>query len=249
MKRPHRLRWTLLAPFASLAFFALLAISVFSGCDKNPFQKTPPQADSKDFRIDRCDIQYRGQAFPVTGTMADMVKLLGPYDRLDTASGRHFWDSLGLQVDAHLGNGQINGVEIHFAREESDSEIGHRLAGRPEDSIALIDIRSTYPHGFFKGELILEGARIGSEIDFSQVNDTRQLYLKTQSGPDAHLISIERSWSNTRYAYERTCADGRHFRFFFFLLSSVPPFRMQSVGIVSDNVKDSVFVPPVPKAP
>lgn len=231
----------MIRPFA----FGLLTLALAAtvpGCNKSP-GKTPPLTASKDFRVDRCDIQYRGQAFPVTGTVPDMVKLLGPYDRLDTLSGRHFWDSLGLQVEAYRPNGQIRGLDIYYAYEMGESESGLRLSGRPQDLAAADEIRSGYPHGFFQGEMVFEGALIGPEIDFSRVNDTRSEYLKTQSGPDAKFIPIQQSWSNTRYAFERTCADGRHFRFFFFLVTADKPFRMQSLGIVSDNVQDSVYMP------
>lgn len=226
-----------------LILLPILLLSAFTGCGKLPGKPEAPRTSSKDFWIDRCDIKYRGKVFPVTGTVEDMVGLLGPYDRFESAGSRYFWDSLGLQISAFQGIGQIRSVDLYFAREESDSEIGLRLSGRPEDKAELAQIYATYPHGFFKGELVLEGARIGPVIDFAKVNATRQAYLKSQSGPDARLIAIDRSWADTRYAYERTCEDGREFGFLFSLISSVPPFRLRSLSIDSDNVPDSLFMP------
>ena len=49
---------------------------------------------------------------------------------------------------------------------------------------------------------------------------------------------IRESWSNKRYAYECTCSDGKHLRFIFTLISSVPPFRMEALSMGSDNVPD-----------
>jgi hypothetical protein len=225
------------------AALLLACFSLFQGCDKLHLKKNPPLKGSRDFWLDRCEIKYKGKDFPLTGTVEDMAKVMGPFDRHEKHGDLYFWDDLGLQVNTPQNSTRITSIDIYFAREESDSEMAKRLADRPQDRIDLAEIKASYPQRFFKGEMVLEGALIGPVIDFEQVDDTRHLYLKNQTGPDAHVQSIRQSWSATRYAYERTCADGQHRRFIFTLISGRPPHMLESLSIASDNVLDSATAP------
>lgn len=219
----------------------LATYPLLSSCEKILPEKATVLSSSKDFWIDRCEIKYRDKEFPITGSVSDMVKLLGPYDRFTQRGFRYFWDDLGLQVATRNDSDRVISVELLFNREESSTEMGLRLADRPEDRIELAAIKETMPQGFFRGELILEGALIGQEIDFDKINKTRQEYLKTQTGPDTQLKPIQESWSATRYAFERNCADGKHLRFIFTMMpfESAPPTRLEAISIGSDNVPDS----------
>lgn len=238
----------------SYLFLSSTILFVLSGCNEkltgqsqeNSPEKPFVQTSSKDFWIDRCDIKYRGENFPITGTVNDVVKLLGPYDRFTEVGNRYFWDAIGLQVATGLEAGTpedsdaIISAGLLFNHEESSVEMGLRLADRPEDRVRLAEINGSRPQGFFRGELVIEGALIGQEVDFEKINDTRLEYLKTQDGPDAELKPIQQSWSATRYAFERSCADGKHVRFIFNLMSfeSGDPKRLETITIASDNAPE-----------
>lgn len=220
-----------------------ILILLLCGCEEILSKKPVVKTSSKDFWIDRCDIKYRDKIFPITGSVSDVVKVFGPYDRFSEAGNRYFWDGIGLQIATGLEAGTpedsdaIISAGILFNHEESSVEMGLRLADRPEDRIRLAEIKGSRPQGFFRGELVIEGALIGQEVDFEKINDTRLEYLKTQSGPDAKLKPIQLSWAETRYAYERTCVDGKHIRLIFrlMLLESGKPMRLEAVTIASDN--------------
>jgi hypothetical protein len=222
-------------------FFLLATFPLLSSCEKLLPEKVAIQASSKDFWIDRCEIKYRDKEFPITGSVRDVVKLLGPYDRFTQRGFRYFWDDIGLQVETRHDSDRVSGIELLYNREESSTEMGLRLADRPEDRIELAAIKETMPQGFFRGELVIEGALIGKEINFDKINNTRLNYLKTQTGPDTQLKPIQESWSATRYAFERNCANGKHLRFIFTMLpfASAPPTRLEAISIGSDNVPDS----------
>jgi hypothetical protein len=182
---------------------------------------------------------YRGKPFPITGTLEEMIGLLGPYTRHEGYF--YFWDSLGLKVNlVRNSRSLVSGIDLYLDREESSSEIGLKLSGRPEDLEEVKEIRATYPWGFFKGEFVLEGAVIDSLVDFGKVNESRQAYLQAQSGPDTQLQPIRESWSSTRYAFTRDCADGKNLGMIFTLISSEPPLRLQTISIGSNTVPDSV---------
>ena len=210
------------------------------GCEKLIPEKVTVLNTSKDFWIDRCDLTYRGKHFPIRGRVSDVVELLGPNDRFSDIGSRYFWDDLGLQLTTNNGLDRILSAELLFNHEESSSEMGMRLANLPEYEIQLAELRGSRPQGFFRGDLVLEGALIGQEVDFDNINKIRAEYFKTQTGPDAQAIAIQESWSSTRYAFERNCADGKHLRFIFTLLSlkENTPLQLESITIGSDNVPD-----------
>ncbi len=230
----------------------LCAIASLSSCDKltsissdarekisSPLSVPPPLKSSKDFWIDRCEIKYQDKELPITGSVSDMVNLFGPYDRFSERGFRYFWDGIGLQIDALTVMGRVRSVSINFNRIESSMEVVSRELGTPEALQNLADIKSASPQGFFKGELVFEGALIGpAVVDFDLINKIREQYFKAQSGPDAHSIAIEESWSASRYAFERQCNDGQHRRFIFTLLTGehVAFNQMESLTIGSDNV-------------
>ncbi|MES2675165.1 MAG: hypothetical protein V4660_13070 [Pseudomonadota bacterium] len=219
----------------------LATYPLLSSCEKILPEKATVLSSSKDFWIDRCEIKYRDKEFPITGSLSDVVKLLGPYDRFTQRGFRYFWDDMGLQVETATDSDRILDIGLLFNHEETSTEMGLRLADRPEDRLALAATKETRPQGFFRGELVIEGAHIGPEIDFDKINKTRQAYLKTQTGPDTQPKPIQESWSATRYAFERHCADGKHLRFIFRMMpfESVPPTRLEAITIGSDNVPDS----------
>jgi len=235
-----------------LRLFLPFVVATFTSCDKlnsissdalgkvsSALLGPPPLTSSKDFWIDRCEIKYRGKDFPVTGNISDVVALLGPYDRYSAIGYRYFWDDIGVQIDTLTVMGRVRNASIHFNRIESSMEVVSRELGTPEALQNLADIKSASPQGFFKGELVFEGALIGpAVVDFDLINKIREQYFKAQSGPDAHSIAIEESWSASRYAFERQCNDGQHRRFIFTLLTGehVAFNQMESLTIGSDNV-------------
>lgn len=225
----------------SCLFFYLIVFFLLSGCNEKLVEKLQEKplikTSSKDFWIDRCDIKYRERSFPISGDLSDVVKIFGNYDRFSGLGNRYFWDDIGLQVTTDADSNRVVTTELLLNHEESPVEMSLRLADRPEDRVRLTEIKESRPQGFFRGELVIEGALIGQEVDFDKINNTRLEYLKTQDGPDAELKPIQLSWSETRYAYERTCADGKHVRFIFTLmmLEEGKPLRLEAVTIGSDN--------------
>ncbi len=227
---------------SSTLWISLLAAFVaISSCDKLKATSVAPLTSSKDFWIDRCEIKYRGKEFPIRGSISDMVQLFGPYDRYAERVDGYFWDSIGLQVNKLRTSDRVSSVEINFNRLESGTEKALRSLGTAEDMRELAEEQSNFSKGFFHGELVMEGALIGNTVDFSKINTIREEYFKTQTGADAQVIAIQQSWSATRYAFERNCADGKHLRFIFTLLSGedVALNQMESLTIGSDNVPDS----------
>ncbi len=233
----------------------LCAIASLSSCDKltsissdarekisSTLSGPPPFTSSKDFWIDRCEIKYRGKDFPIMGSISDVVALLGPYDRFSERGFRYFWDDIGVEISTPTAKGGPISTTINFNRIESSMEIVLRELGTPEALQNLADIKSASPQGFFKGELVFEGALIGhTVIDFDLINKTRKEYFKTQSGPDAYSIDIEESWSAKRYAFERLCANGMRIGFLFTLLTgeNVKSNQIEVLAFGSNNDPDS----------
>ena len=224
--------------FSSIVFTSAIFLQ-FAGCKEILPEKPQIKIDSKDFWIDRCEIKYRGKDFPISGSVSDVVKVLGPYNRSIEVGNRYFWDDIGVQVATGLDAGTLEdsdliiSVSLLFNHEETFVEMGLRLADRPEDRVRLAEIIESRPQGFFRGELVIEGASIGQEVDFDKINESRLEYLKTLDDPDAELKPIQQSWSATRYAYERTCANGRDLGFIFTLLpfEAGDPMRLQRITI------------------
>ncbi len=226
---------------STLRILIITTVMAISSCDKLKSISVAPLTSSKDFWIERCEIKYQGKDFPIRGSVSDMVQLFGPYDRFADLGNRYFWDGIGLQVNTLSSSDRVRSVDINFNRLESGTEKALRSLGAAEDMRKLTEEQSNMPKGFFHGELVMEGAKIGNTVNFSEINAIREEYFKTQTGVDAHVIAIQQSWSATRYAFERVCADGKHLRFIFTLLSGedVAPNQMESLTIGSDNVPDS----------
>lgn len=192
--------------------------------------------DSKDFWIDRCELKYRGTDFPIAGNVGDVVAVLGPYNRFSDVGNRYFWDDLGLQVATGLEAGTpedsdaIISVTVQFTFEENLVEQALRQADRPEDRARLAASLGSRPQGVFRGELVIEGALVGQEIDFDSINDSRYEYLKAHA-PGALFPRIRQSWAAERYAFERPCADGRRLGFIFSLmpLQRGEPMRLEQL--------------------
>jgi hypothetical protein len=224
-----------------LRILIITTVIAISSCDKLKSTSVAPLTSSKDFWIDRCEIKYQGKDFPLRGSISDMVQLFGPYDRYAERVNGYFWDGIGLEINTLPSSDRVRSVNINFNRLESVSEEVLRLSGTPDAMRELAEEQSNFSKGFFHGELVMEGAMIGNTVDFSKTNTIREEYFKTQTGVDAHVIAIQQSWSSTRYAFERVCADGKHVGFLFMLLSGedVAPNQMRALIIDSNNVPDS----------
>lgn len=230
----------------SFLFLTSGIILLLSGCEEVVPEKPQVKVDSKDFWIDRCEIKYRGKDFPISDSVGDVVNVLGPYNRSIEVGNRYFWDDIGLQVATGLEAGKIEdsdliiSVSLLFNHEETSVEMGLRLADRPEDRVRLAEIVESRPQGFFRGELVIEGAPIGQEVDFDKINDSRLEYLKMLDDSDAELKPIQQSWSATRYAFERGCANGKNLGFIFTLLpfESGEPKRLERITIGFSDIPD-----------